>query len=267
MAEAKHMLRTKSKSFYWAGQLLPHRQFQDAASLYAFCREMDDAIDERDDVTFIEQSRQQLHSGKGDMAALFQRYGIPKEIVEAFISTLLADRAPLQHESLTSVLRFAYGVAGTVGVMMSHVLGQRDRVILYHAIDLGIAMQLINIARDRTEDAANQRHYIPPGEDAISFVRVAERYFASGMAGIHALPIAVRPAIMSAALIYRAIGQHILRNPDKAQRTRIIVPRYEKAWLTVKALWLVAIGFRKALHSHDASLHDALCGLPCVHQA
>lgn len=260
MNHAVQTLKNKSKSFYWAGLLLPRRRLQDVATLYAFCREMDDAIDERGAAHEVEQALADCRQGRGNIHSLMMRYQIPLPVMEAFLIALLADTAPVKHTDKTSILRFAYGVAGTVGIMMSHVLGCHDHKSAHYAIDLGIAMQLVNIARDRAEDLALGRDYLPAPYSQRDLVLLAEPYFQSGMRGIHRLPIAVRPAIMSAAYLYRAIGERILAEPQRAARERLYVCKPRKAWLTFCAL--AACLLPRKTGTHDASLHQALAGLP-----
>ncbi|MDX2113791.1 MAG: squalene/phytoene synthase family protein [Alphaproteobacteria bacterium] len=266
MSEALQTLKRKSQSFYWAGLLLPARVRMDVAELYAFCRAMDDAVDEQHSPQYVEHAQHSLPQTYPHIHRLCQRYDIQPQVMEAFLSSLLADQPPVRHASLGSLLRFAYGAAGTVGIMMSHVLGARTPQALYRAVDLGIAMQLVNIARDRASDLAAQRDYLPPGHAPATLVVLAEDYFTSGMAGIALLPWPMRPAIMTAALVYREIGMVLLARPENALRQRVVVPRWRKLQLTFRALILVAAARRPA-SPHLAALHAELAGLPHTHHA
>lgn len=265
MNSAQTILKEKSKSFYFAGRLLPRDVFADAARLYAFCRQIDDAIDEEQNPEAVHEAIRLLDQGQSAIQPLIHHYQIPQPVVRAFLESEYQDQAPVTFTSRNQLLRFAYGVAGTVGVMMSHVLGRSDAHTLYHAIDLGIAMQLTNIARDVREDALQHRHYLPPGEDAVSLVHLAERYFQSGIGGIALLPYVVRPAILTAAYSYRAIGQRIVADPDYAATCRVVVPRWQKTTLASRAVAQTLLGRLRAPVAHDASLHAPLHGLPCVH--
>ncbi len=263
MNDAVATLKAKSKSFYWAGCLLPRHRLEDVATLYAYCRQMDDAIDERDAPHEVENALSELQAGTGDLARLCAAYAIPHSVPTAFLHALLADRAPVRCADRRDMLRFCYGVAGTVGLMMSHVLGCRRPASLYRAIDMGIAMQLVNIARDRHEDIAAGRDYLPPGDSQSDLVALAQHYYASGMAGIDDLPRAVRPAIMTAAYVYRDIGRAIRQQPERAARERMVISRPRKAWLTVMALASCLRG--SSAGAHDAALHKGLEGLPLTH--
>lgn len=263
MNDAAATLKAKSKSFYWAGCLLPASRFDDVAALYAECRRLDDAIDERDAPEEVEAALQAFDHGNGALARLAATYHIPRDVPRYFLQALLADRAPVTCHDIGDVIRFSYGVAGTVGMMMSHVLGCRDPASFYRAIDLGIAMQLTNIARDRADDMADRRDYLPPGYTQQDMVALAERYFESGMAGIHDLPGAVRPAIMTAGCVYRAIGRRIQAYPQRAASARMVVSPPCKAVLTITAFG--ACLRRASSQPHDPALHAYLEGLPLTH--
>jgi phytoene synthase len=266
MNEATNVLRQKSQSFYWAGKLLPARILQDVATLYAFCRMMDDAIDEENKPENVCAAKTNLRGVYPHIAELMAHYDIPDAVMQAFLDTLLRDIPPVNTKNLTELLHFAYGAAGTVGIMMSHVLGRTKPEIIYHAIDLGIAMQLVNIARDVKEDRQQLRFYLPEGFTPEALIDYAEPYFQSGIEAIAFLPFSVRPSIMTAALVYRAIGQKILANPKRAMQHRVYVPAWQKALLTLRA-YVHVMTTKKSPMQHDATLHQHLTGLPCVHSS
>ena len=95
------------------------------------------------------------------MADLMRRYAIPPAIPEALIEGLAWDAEGRRYETLDDLLDYAARVAGSVGVMMASLMGARSRQALARACDLGVAMQLTNIARDVGEDARNGRIYLP----------------------------------------------------------------------------------------------------------
>lgn len=258
-----HSMKTHSRSFYFAGLMLPSGTLGYVNRLYAYCREMDDAVDELNQPEIVTHELAQLEAGNSEIQEVIDAYSIPPEAIKAFLSALVADTPPVRIQTRAELLQFCYGVAGAVGVMMCHILGVRQREALYHAIDLGIAMQLTNIARDRAEDAATNRHYFPEGLTQAALVQMAEPYYKSGMAGVVYLPLRVRPAIASAALIYREIGQKILRHPETAPHSRMVVGRGKKLWLSVKALGRLARLRRNP--QHDPTLHDAISAYPCAH--
>ena len=255
MSDARNSLKTNSKSFYWAALLLPRKTRDDVQLLYAYCREMDDAVDEHNAPEIVRDSLEKHNDGVGELSALLKEYEIPPAVMQSFLQGLLDDTTPVKHTEISSVLKFGYHVAGTVGIMMCHILGRKEATTIYYAIDLGVAMQLVNIARDRADDMRIQRDYIPADYDQKALVQLAEKYFASGLLGVHKLPIAMRPAIMTAAYVYRAIGRKIIRNLDYAKDNRTVVSKAQKAWLTIFSL---AACLRTPKNSkHDSSLHAA----------
>ena len=259
----ENALKKHSKSFYLAGLLLPRATLLDVRRLYAYCRKMDDAVDEYNRPEDVLREKNALKDGQSEVQGLIQKHNIPPSVVDAFLATLIADVAPVNVKTEEELMAFCYGVAGTVGVMMCHVLGTKNPQALYHAIDLGIAMQLTNIARDRAEDEANNRHYFPQGLTQVDLVHMAESYYTSGINGTGFLPFAVRPSILAAALVYREIGQKILQNPDGAYTTRMVVPHHKKLICAFKG-GLKAIAKRPP-QVHDACLHQLILKFPCTH--
>lgn len=259
----QHSMKKHSRSFHLAGLMLPRHVLRDVRQLYAYCREMDDAVDELNRPEETAQEKAALASGQSRIQSLITRHNIPPDVVDAFLTALTADTPPVEVKTEQELLAFCYGVAGTVGVMMCHVLGVANRQALYHAIDMGIAMQLTNIARDRAEDENNNRCYFPKGMSQADMVHMAEPYYKSGISGTGFLPRSVRPSILAAALVYRDIGRKILQNPEAARTSRMIVPRHRKLICALK-------GGAKAVLSqqpqtHDARLHQQIVDFPCTH--
>lgn len=263
MSDASHSIKRHSKSFYWAGLLLPHDVFKDVQQLYAYCRKMDDAVDELHAPDIVRESLVAHQNGVGEVSHLLRDYQIPLPALYAFLRGLIDDTAPVKHRDISSVLAFGYHVAGTVGIMMCHILGRTDAATLYDAINLGVAMQLVNIARDRAEDLRNERDYIPENYNQSALVRLAEPYFDSGIYGVHKLPIAMRPAIMTAAYLYREIGKEIVAHPEYAMQHRIVVSKPRKLWLTFCAL-LACMRKPNKAGKHDSALHVAFKEMPCA---
>ena len=168
---SEQSLAANGKSFHWARRFLGQRMGSDAASLYAFCRLLDDMADGD-----IENGPARLAAIRADLIAgregadpaflaflpLMREKRFPPDVLVALIDGLLEDQAEevaLADEA--ALLRYAYRVAGTVGLLMCHVLDCHAPAARAHAIDLGIAMQLTNIARDILEDAGMNRRYVP----------------------------------------------------------------------------------------------------------
>ena len=302
-------LRLNGRSFYWAGQILSGAQLADAAGLYHLCREIDDIADKA--VTAPQQARADTHLDRLNLALAGEK-PIPETTQGLYTQAcdLLSDNptaiAALQQlittarQDLRSVhvadhwelLQYCYGVAGTVGIMMCHVLkAQPETPALAHAIDLGIAMQMTNIARDVLEDARMGRVYLPAAGangplDPAALVKGhvesrhqawlgicellghAETYYASGWRGLRYLPIRPRIAIAVAAQVYREIGRQILRRGEKVYwHQRSVVSPARKLQVSLAAMIrLMAVTRITDQHGHDSHLHDGLAGCPGVNQ-
>jgi len=281
------MLARHGRSFRLAGRLLPSATLVDAAELYAFCRRVDDLADAATDPAIAHAALQSVrqailagdrrHSEAAGFLVLQDRIGVSTPAAIRLIDTMLDDTGAVRIADEAALLKYAYGAAGTVGLLMCAVLDARHPFAEAHAIDLGIAMQLTNIARDVMEDAARDRIYLPaawlpPGmrptdiPDAAGPVfavvqRVlasADRLYRSAELGYHYLPRRVRPAIRAAARLYEEIGLRVLRHgPGYLQDGRCVVPMPRKLLVLAKCL-----GERTRAGLHDPSLHAVPYGLP-----
>ena len=297
---SEQSLAANGKSFHWARRFLGARMGGDAASLYAFCRLLDDMADGD-----IENGPARLWVIRNDLAAgrqgddpalqaflpLMAEKHFPAEVLIALIDGLLEDQAEVVAlDDEAALLRYAYRVAGTVGLLMCHVLDCHAPVARAHAIDLGIAMQLTNIARDVLEDAGMTRRYIPvdwvggatpadilsaakaPGSDVHTDITaavtrlldMAEAFYASGAQGYRYLPWRAHLSIAVAARVYRQIGVQ-LRAADCAWHDgRQVTGKVTKLRCSVVALASLGSRFGAAERRHDQRLHLALRGLPYV---
>ncbi|GAA0787142.1 phytoene/squalene synthase family protein [Roseibium denhamense] len=262
-------IRKGSKSFHLASLILPGETRKAARALYAFCRHSDDLIDDpRSDGRALDQLRGRLnliYEGKpADYACdrAFHRtvddYAIPKCIPDALLDGFALDIGGARYTTIDDVKHYATCVAATVGLMMALVMRTGDRNALARAADLGIAMQLTNIARDVGEDARNGRIYLPSewmrdeGLDADEFLanpefspalgRVVKRllneadhHYRLGHAGIEALPANCRHAIRTAALVYEEIGAEVRASGYDSVTRRAFTTNARKLALLVKA--------------------------------
>jgi phytoene synthase len=301
---SEESLAANGKSFHWARRFLGARMGNDAARLYAFCRLLDDMADGdiEDGPARLRAIRDDLAAGRpGDDPALrsflplMAQKRFPAEVLIALIDGLLEDQAQvvaLADEA--ALLRYAYRVAGTVGLLMCHVLDCHTPAARAHAIDLGIAMQLTNIARDVLEDAGMNRRYIPgdwvagaspadiltaataPGSDGCADVHsdvtaavarllnMAEAFYASGAQGYRYLPFRAHLSIAVAARVYRQIGVQ-LRAADCAWHDgRQVTGMATKLRCSAVALTSLGARFGAPEARHDQRLHLALRGLPYV---
>jgi phytoene synthase len=263
------MIRQGSKSFHLASLLLPANYREQARALYGFCRMADDLIDNSSQpqkaVSVLTARLDAIYAGTPDddptdraFADLVRRFAIPRAIPDALIDGFVWDATGRRYETFSDVTAYGVRVAGTVGVMMALVMGERRPEALARAIDLGVAMQFSNIARDIEEDARLGRVYLPadwlaadgcsPEEmlarpsvgvkSASRLVAEAEQLYTSAAAGIAMLPRSCRASINAARLLYREIG---LTARNQKHAGRAIVPRGRKLALAAKAAALALL--------------------------
>jgi 15-cis-phytoene synthase len=251
MALCRQLIRQGSKSFHLASLLLPARYRERARMLYGFCRVADDLVDDATDaaqaVADLKIRLDNIYGGQPSddptdraFADLVRHHAIPRALPDALIDGFLWDAQSRNYQTLSDVTAYAVRVAGTVGVMMSLLMEVRSPEALSRALDLGVAMQFSNIARDVEEDAARGRVYLPAdwlkqqsaAEAATRLVDIAEQLYARSTSGIALLPANCRASIAAAHHLYRAIGHQSV-----AQRHvgRAVVPRSKKLALVAKA--------------------------------
>ncbi|MEM0936412.1 MAG: phytoene/squalene synthase family protein [Pseudomonadota bacterium] len=245
LAACREAIRTGSYSFHAASRLLPARYRDPALALYAFCRLADDSVDLQDEKTAavlrLGERLEAAYAGRPENApedraftAMAEACALPRALPEALLEGLAWDAMERRYRTLSDVRAYSARVAATVGTMMAVIMGVRAPNALARACDLGVAMQLTNIARDVGEDARAHRIYLPldwmaeAGIDPINFFREpmpsdpirdmvrrllaeARRLYGRGEAGIALLPRACRPGIFAARHIYDGIGTEIAR--------------------------------------------------------
>ena len=132
-------------------------------------------------------------------------------------------------------------MAGTVGLMMAKILSVNDTRALKGAIDLGIAMQLTNIARDVIEDQKMNRQYIKPDFENIKATLIlADMFYESSFSSMKKIPLKYRFAIIVARRVYRQIGKKIIqkRNIENYEKSgKIYVNNFGKIYQTILSLW------------------------------
>lgn len=293
----RRVMARKGKSFHWATFLFDQKTAADVALLYAFCRYVDDIADKETPEVALDRLsmvRWDLEAGFSRLPEvdafidLSRRIALEPEIPSLFVDAILEDTGRIRLSSWEELVRYAYGVASTVGLMMCAVMGVRDPAAYPFAVDLGIAMQLTNIARDVIEDAGRDRRYLPSdwlGEDLPpsglltgepwmrkrvtrarrTLVEQADIYYRSADLGMRFIPFRGRLAVLTAARIYEAIGVRLLSHTLSWD---------ERAYVSVAGKVRKTLGAMIALASnrdlwpfgrhpvHDPSLHRALSGLP-----
>lgn len=266
----RDMLQKGSHSFFAASLLLPWEVREPACALYAFCRLADDLIDESGGdrhamaaltrrLDMIYEGRPFDHPADRALAQVVRLYAIPKVMLTALLEGFEWDVDGRRYDTRADLFAYAARVAATVGAMMSLLMGGRRPDVLARACDLGVAMQLTNIARDVGEDARAGRIYLPlawlrdAGIDPDELVAaprfspalggVVQRLLAEAdvlylraRSGIAQLPVACRPGIYAAMRIYREIGVELRRSGLDSVSRRTIVSRGRKSFLLGHAM-------------------------------
>ena len=251
-------LKKHGKSFYWASFFLPKRNKDAATKLYSICRFFDDlADDNNEDQTKIltGEFKKICDDLSHPINEFFTSHNLSIKILGDLVDGLVKDQTDVRIKNEKELIQYAYQVAGTVGLMMSPLIMVNNNKANKHAIDLGIAMQLTNIARDIYEDALMNRIYLPQdwisntniseltdissNKDLIQIksaikklILLSETYYKNGFAGMRYIPLKTRLAIFFAAKIYRAIGQKIKKNRYEYSYKRIYISTIEKLFIT-----------------------------------
>ena len=222
----KNYLSIYAKSFNWSGFFLPKKIYYKCSVLYDFCRTLDNIADQNKDLEIkkielgqfrskFEQKNQEDRVIK-NMWDLMNEKNISKKIVEDLFDGINSDlKKEVKIETEKELLIYSYRVAGTVGLMMAKIFGVKKKESLQRAIDLGIAMQLTNIARDVVEDEKKNRVYlIKSSNDAFKNIKniilKADSFYESSFEGIKDIPLNSRFSIIVARRVYRQIGKKIL---------------------------------------------------------
>lgn len=269
LAVCRASLAHHSRTFHAASLLLPPSVRAPATVLYGFCRLADDTVDveggRRLAITQLRRRLDRVFEGRPQpvaadraLAAVVAQYGIPRALLDLLLEGLAWDVDGRRYETMGELQDYAARVAGSVGAMMSLLMGTRDPAALARACDLGVAMQLSNIARDVGEDARMGRLYLPrhwlreAGIDPDDWLAMprhspplagvvqrlldeAEGLYRRAAAGIASLPLACRPGINAARLMYAAVGHDVARAGCDAVNRRAVVPGRRKVGLLALA--------------------------------
>lgn len=279
-------IRTGSHSFHAASRLLPGTVRDRAIVLYAFCRLADDAVDDSDRkaaaVLSLHDRLDLAYAGRPRnapadraFADLVARVDMPRALPEALIEGLAWDADLRTYATFSDLCAYAARVASSVGAMMCVLMGVRDAPRLARACDLGLAMQLTNIARDVGEDARAGRLYLPrdwlagAGIDPATLaglrtappplraliarlLECADGFYRRAQPGIAALPIAARPGIQAARLVYDGIGGALARAGHDSIALRARTTGAQKLGWLAQAACQSAVA---SLLPHPATLH------------
>nr|AAF78202.1 phytoene synthase [Bradyrhizobium sp. ORS 278] len=266
------VIRNGSKSFAAASKLFDSRTRASVHLLYAWCRHCDDVIDGQDlgirqgvgapgpqigTLQMLRDQTAQALEGAPMRDPVFQglqrvvqEHAIPHHHVFELLDGFAMDVDGREYETLSETLDYCYHVAGVVGVMMSAIMGAREEATLDRAADLGIALQLTNIARDVIEDAQTGRMYLPqqwlceagvPAAEVAEpqhrqavfrvvarLLDVAEQFYEASEAGIARLPVRCAWAVETARVVYRQIGREVMKRGPGAWDARIATTGAQK---------------------------------------
>ena len=223
---SNNLISTHAKSFSWAGFFLAKQTFKNGSSLYDFCRTLDDIADEN---TSLESKKQKFNKMKKDFIErnfeniliknidnLIKKFNISEKVVLDLFDGIESDiKENIEFKTKRELLLYSYRVAGTVGLMMAKILKVDSKIALRSAVDLGIAMQLTNIARDVVEDSDRNRKYIDHNFMKIKeTLGIAELFYKSSFKSIKEIPLVNRFAILVARRVYREIGNNIIKKKN-----------------------------------------------------
>ena len=221
-----NLIEKHAKSFYWASFFLSKEIFFKCSSLYNFCRTLDDLADDK---SKLDYKKKKFFKFKDDflnknfenpiikdMWSIIESENISQKVVIDLFDGVETDlQEEVQINSKKDLLIYSYRVAGTVGLMMSKILKVKKKEAFKGAIDLGIAMQLTNIARDVNEDKNRKRQYIKPDFSSISeTIKVSEVFYQKSFRSISGIPLRSRFSVLVARRVYRKIGNYILKQKN-----------------------------------------------------
>jgi phytoene synthase len=261
-------------SFYYSFLFLPPEKRRAITALYAFCREVDDVVDEctdpqlaatklawwRNEVANLFSGRPQ-HPVTRALAPGVAAYGISAERLNEIIDGMEMDLSQSRYLDWAGLERYCHRVAGVVGLLAAGIFGYRSAATLDYARDLGIAFQLTNIIRDVGEDARKNRIYLPmedlkrfgvtaadilKGSENAAFAELmrfqAERARSYYQRARQALPEedrrTQRPGLIMAA-IYRALLAEIERDGFRVLKQRTSLTPLRKLWIAWRT-WVSA---------------------------
>lgn len=262
-SKPQDVIKHHSRSFSLASCFLPRQVRRDVQWLYAWCRSVDDTVDRcddpgqaaaqlttlRTDIHRIVKGQPVLHPTSNLIVRLINEDQIHPKHAKELIDGMQMDLDAYVVNNEADLRRYAYHAAGTVGLMMTSIMGVRKAAAESHAVSLGIAMQLTNIARDVAEDASWGRSYLPglkasETSDTAAVrncvrkvLALAETHYDHAANGIHYLPARCQIAIRVALAVYREIGREILRRDADVWSGRISLSKYQLAKTAARAIF------------------------------
>ncbi|MFH2134293.1 MAG: presqualene diphosphate synthase HpnD [Pseudomonadota bacterium] len=265
-------VKQSGSSFTSSFRILSKERREAMTVLYAFCREVDDVVDECSDANV---ARTTLNWWRNEVAAIYggkpthpvcqalipvvQRYNLPQEHLLEIIDGMEMDLDQPRYADFKSLQLYCYRVASVVGLLSAQIFGYTDRETLKYAHDLGIAFQLTNIIRDVGEDARRNRIYLPMDEmqqfgvtaadilnanETDNFQKLmafqierARRYYQQAFDHLPAADRKAQRAGLIMAAIYRAVLDEVERSGCHVLKKRVSLGPAYTLWLAIKA-WL-----------------------------
>jgi phytoene synthase len=263
---------SSGSSFYYSFKFLTRDKRRAITALYAFCREVDDVVDECSDENV---ARTTLNWWRNEVAAIYggvpqhpvglalkplvQQFNLPQEHLLEIIDGMEMDLTQHNYEDFKALQLYCYRVASVVGLLAAEIFGYTDRRTLKYAHDLGIAFQLTNIIRDVGEDARRGRIYLPLDELAQFGVHTrdildaketeefkklmqfqierAQRFYQQAVDQLPAADRKSQRAGLIMAAIYRATLDEVVTSGCHVLRERVSLGTGYKLWLAFKT-WL-----------------------------
>lgn len=268
--KAEKITAKYSKSFHFASSLLPNEKRTAVRALYAFCRTVDDIVDEAkfeknrdDELNYWRNVIQTASTQTDDLVALawadtLTRYHIPRHYALQLIDGVARDLSDINYQTFDELATYCYGVASTVGLMSMYIVGFKSGDAVPYAIKLGVALQMTNILRDVGEDYRNGRLYLPQeelkqfniSEEDIAHGRLSENWknfmkfqiernrvlYEESWAGIKLLEKEGQLAIGAASIFYQGILDVIEKNNYDVFTKRASLSKWGKIQRLIKLI-------------------------------
>ena len=269
-----NLIEKHAKSFYWASFFLSKEIFNKCSSLYNFCRTLDDLVDNDNK---LDIKKEKFLKFKKDftkknfnnpiikeMWSIIKSENISQNVVIDLFDGVETDLEEKVHiKSKKDLLVYSYRVAGSVGLMMSKILKVKNKEAHRGAIDLGIAMQLTNIARDVNEDKKRERKYINQDFSSIQkTIKESEIFYQKSFNSISSIPLRSRFSVIVARRVYKKIGDYILktRNIENYNKAgKVYVPIFGKIIETFLSIYdFIRLLFIKEINYDNYINHNIL---------
>lgn len=255
------IFKKNAKTFYLASLFFSKQKQKEVEILYNFCRYVDDLgdllLNEKKSKKRLDEVIKSLKKKESNVSfvcefiKLMKQYNIKTKIPVQLVEGVLSDLNNVYIKNNKELFEYSYRVAGTVGLMMCSLMNINEKRLFKHAIELGIAMQLTNIARDVREDLEINRIYIPNliilknvrdykkiiidkeiqkkvSSKVIKLIEDSEKLYNQAAGGIIDLPINFRFVILFASNLYREIGKQILKEPLSIWEKRVYITKIKK---------------------------------------